>query len=832
MFAILFLIGGASAGALVARRALRGVLGGAECVLWGVVAGWMLESLCVYACARVQGRLTFQQTAVTCLVVWLAALLLLFAELRRLRRAGAPALRWRAEYAGLLVVLLAFAPVFLELFPTRMLPRGAEGIYSGGNSRFDMAFHAALTTSFLDGRNFPPVYTPRPPEPLLYPFMPDFQTAVLMQAGLSMHAALLATALPLAFAIVGLFYFFALRITRKQLASAIATLLFLLNGGFGFLYFFDDWRASGKSLLEFWNALPQNYANMWGRGFHWVNLVADGILPQRTNLYGLPAALMVFTLFAAVWSRSKESKADERSDGGSVELENRRVGAEKDEAEKSDGLEERPGAIRVLLCAGVLAGLLPLFHMHAYFAAGFVSVALFALRPRKEWLAFWVPALLLAAPQLLGAANHAAGGGFVHVQLGWMAVEGTSFPVYLAQNFGPPILLAVPAWLCAPREWRTFYLAFLALFAFSLVVMVSPNVFDNGKLMQPWHAVNSVLVARLLARLATTYPRRLLSLVLVLTSIASGVAALKHESLQTSLVFDSEETAAAEFVRRHTEPRALFLTAPVIEQPLLCLAGRATLRGPTFWLWSHGYEFRDRERDVRAIYAGGPEALELLRYYRVDYVYLGAAELRDLRPDAPFFDASFPALYRSASVTVYDTRGLQDSASNAPAAGAHAPRELAARVGRDPFALVEEFPRVSFFAYRLLKASAGRAPRRDEFMRAMNTLGRGLYVGADGWERKLEANRAALAGELAAGDATRRDALLRAADDAGLYARDYDAAYVLVHFFAYLGRDPAGAPDAGFDFWLRILERTHDYRSLSRAFMESDEYNAGRYRTR
>src|SRR5215207_2756759 len=248
MLATLFLVGGALAGALVARRVLRGVLAGAECVLWGVVAGWMLEGVCVYALARAQGRMAFWQVAVATEVVWLAALLLFFSELRRARRGGSRLFVWRAEYAGLVLVLLAFAPVFLELFPTRMLQPGAGGIYSGGNSRFDMAFHAAVTTSFLEGGNFPPVYTPRPPEPLLYPFMPDFQTAVLMEGGLSMHAALLASALPLAFSLVGLFYFFALRVARKQLAAVMATLLFLLNGGFGFLYFFEDLGASGKGL--------------------------------------------------------------------------------------------------------------------------------------------------------------------------------------------------------------------------------------------------------------------------------------------------------------------------------------------------------------------------------------------------------------------------------------------------------------------------------------------------------------------------------------------------------------------------------------------------------
>ncbi len=79
---------------------------------------------------------------------------------------------------------------------------------------------------------------------------------------------------------------------------------------------------------------------------------------------------------------------------------------------------------------------------------------------------------------------------------------------------------------------------------------------------------------------------------------------------------------------------------------MLALAGRAVVRGPTDWLWGHGYEFRAREADVRRMYAGAPDALELLDHYGVDYVYLGEAERRELRADASFFDANLRAVYR------------------------------------------------------------------------------------------------------------------------------------------------------------------------------------------
>jgi hypothetical protein len=693
--------------------------------------------------------------------------------------------------------------------------------------------------------------------------MPDFQTAALMAAGLGLHDALMWTALPLVLATAGLFYFFALRIARSRLAAVLACFLFLFNGGFGFVYLFADWRASGKGCFEFWRALPVNYTNLWARDIHWVNLVADGLLPQRTLLFGLPAALMIFTLFAVVWEQA--------------------------------GTEEKTGAsaTRLLASAGVLAGLLPLFHLHAYFGVVFVSVALFALRPGRRWLAFWTPAALLAAPQLYGAGVHAAGGGFVHLQPGWMMSAGSSFAIYLLRNFGVPLVLALPALVVAPREWRKFYVAFLALFAFALSVAVSPNVFDNVKLMYPWHAVNSVLVGSLLARLARARRRVLLAplaLLLFAASIASGVTALQSNSLSRSRLFGEEEIDAADYVREHAEPRALFLTAPVFNQPVLCLAGRPVVRAPTFWLWSHGYEFREREADVRRIYAGSRDALELLSYYHVDYVYLGEAERRDLRADAGFFDRNFTVFYRAPSIAIYDTRRARSDdakdltgnngpprpiSSAASASGSRnaleslAPRELAARVGRDPAALLAEFPRTSFFVYRLLKAATGRTPREAEFMDAMRVVGRGLFVGRAGWEQRLVENRRTLAESLSAGDEfksgyagrtntefvavllanagldaksfdaatlvrrldageeSRASALARVAEDRVFYAREYDAAFVLVHFFGYLGRNPGDAPDrdaGGFDFWRGVLARTRDYRSISRAFLESDEY--------
>lgn len=895
MTGTLFLVVSALFGAGVVRRVapLRRVLDHAEQMMWGLVAGWMLTTLAAYFVARSLGRLSFAPMLCVACAVALAAAWLWLPTFRHVRRNGLPLARhlWRAQYACLALVLILFAPLYANLFSTHMMEPGASGVYSGGSAWYDLSFHTAITTSFLHGQNFPPVYTPFPPAPLLYPFLPDFQTAILVALGMSLRAALVVTSVPLALAITGLFYSFARRVAPAVLtatgsesvaprsrtrdsatadpatltsfatphvAAALSTVLFLLNGGLGFVYFFEDWRGSKKSLWEFWSSLEINYANMGGRQIQWTNIVVDMMVPQRTSLFGLPVALMTFTLFAVVWREWSER-----------EEEKRRSGSEKN---RGGGGHVWDGW-RLLLPAGVLAGLLPLFHTHTYLAVGLLSGFLFLLRPRRAWLAFWTPAVLLALPHFLNVAGHVASHGFVRFQPGWRGHNEANWLVYWLRNVGLPTVLIVAALWRAPREWRKFYFAFVCLLAFSLLVVVSPNDYDNIKLMFYWHAATSTFVAAWLVRLTRVRRGRFfasaLAIVLALICIASGLLAVRHESASSKLLFSHEELAAARFAREQTAPRSLFLTAPAIHQPVLALAGRAVVRGDTAWLWSHGYDFALREADVRAIYAGSDEALALLDYYGVDYVYLGAREKEMLRADQNFFARNFPVAHGSDTLTIYDARRREDADETSRPLANLAPREFAARLDHDPYQPLVEFPRAGFSVYRFYKVAFGRWPLYEEFMRDMKVIGRGVHVGADGWREVLENNKRALtddwphradfrslydamshaqfvdalranAGARSGGDEreslinaltngteSRASILRRVAESRELYAREYKAAYVLAHYFGYLRRDPADPPDHnldGYNFWLRDLERTGDYRHLTRVFIESGEY--------
>jgi hypothetical protein len=426
------------------------------------------------------------------------------------------------------------------------------------------------------------------------------------------------------------------------------------------------------------------------------------------------------------------------------------------------------------------------------------------------------------------------------------------------RNVGLPTLLIIPAWIAAPRFLRLFYLAFLALLVLSLLFIFSPNDYDNLKLMYYWYAATCVLVANWLAGLASRRLWQVPVLLAVVISISSGFLALVYEWQSKSFMFSREEVAAATFVREKTAPRALFLTAPALHQPILSLAGRPVVRGATAWLWSHGYPFAERESDVRAIYSGRDDARELLRYYGVDYIYLGHRERDDLKANEHFFEQTFPIFYRTAYITIYDAR----AGGSHPARwlAGYPPREYAAQVDRDPFQPLVEFRQIGYALYRHHEVMQGRPPRYDEFMPELREVGRGVYPGTPNWREVLEANQrklteawieradfkerygpltdeqyvtvlyanagvdpserqhSELVAALGNGKHTRASVLRHVGSNPQLFARDYNPAFVALHYFGYLRRDPED------DYWLRNLDRTRDYRSLTRAFLESDEY--------
>jgi hypothetical protein len=198
-------------------------------------------------------------------------------------------------------------------------------------------------------------------------------------------------------------------------------------------------------------------------------------------------------------------------------------------------------------------------------------------------------------------------------------------------------------------------------------------------------------------------------------------------------------------------------------------------------------------------------------------------------------------------------------------------RDWASMLDEDSLNLLGQYTDWSRALYRLHLVARGRMPRYAEFMPDARALGRGLIPGTeeaqrdfDGrlsalareWEKRADfqsafgalddaryverlyenagveadpSERAALANALASRTETRAGALLKVAADPRLAERGRQRALLLLHYFAFLRRNPDDPPDhnlEGFNFWLSNLERTGDPDKIALAFRDSIEYKA------
>jgi hypothetical protein len=188
------------------------------------------------------------------------------------------------------------------------------------------------------------------------------------------------------------------------------------------------------------------------------------------------------------------------------------------------------------------------------------------------------------------------------------------------------------------------------------------------------------------------------------------------------------------------------------------------------------------------------------------------------------------------------------------------------------FFLSIEFQQTGFLLQLMQKESFGVMPKYNSFMRDLQEVGRGVIVGAPGWEQKLkdnqqqfadkwvnrpgfravydnlsnadyvnalytnagivppQAEKEALVAKLDAASETRAAVLLDVAANSTFRQQERSPAFVLMQYFGYLRRDPDAAPDfdlSGYSFWLNKLNSfggNFQQAEMVKAFITSFEY--------
>ena len=536
--------------------------------------------------------------------------------------------RWRRGEPWPLWALLAICWTFTIAVLARTYQYSAQGLVAGGAwSYADWAAHLTYAGSFAFGHNFPPQFPVDPGHRLAYPFMIDLLAAALVPLGASLTSALVLSSGLLALAFPAVMYLAGVRLVATRVGSALAVLVFTLSGGLGFVLLLRQVRLSGLSALQHYSGLLTQNTDL---NYQWLNPVLAWLLPQRSVLFGFSLTLLVL---AVVWMALRRADAP--------------AGA---------------GRWMPFAFAGVVTGLTPLFHLHAYGTALAMAAFWTLLNRRREWAAFFAPALVLGAPAVLWMLG--GGAASVHVQAWWLADSGGHHdnPLWFwLENTS----LLIPA-MAAAFLWRGvlppgvgLHLAPVWLwFVVPNFIVFQPWDWDNTKFFAYWALLGALPVGALLARLLRSgLDGRVAAYVLATFLLLSGTVDVARSLLPNAMsaqFTDAGGIQVAAWARDHTDQRAIFLTAPAHNEPIPTLGGRRVVVGYGGWLWTYGLtDWAQRTSDAERMLRGDPATPALLKQYGVDYVLLGPQELGGVGASQAYYQTTARLVYSSGGYSVY-----------------------------------------------------------------------------------------------------------------------------------------------------------------------------------
>jgi hypothetical protein len=539
----------------------------------------------------------------------------------------------------------AWVLLFVFFFDRAMIETDAGILTGGSNNLGDLPFHLGAIFSFTEGQNFPPENPNWAGARFSYPFIADLITACFFKLGSGIRDAMLVQNVAWASSLLVILEGFTRRLTGLKTAAKLAPALLFFSGGLGFIWFMG-------STDGLWN-LTKDYTI--GDEFRWGNSLITLFLTQRSLLLGMPISLIILGF---LWSVFASERKEERSDWSEL--------------------------IPPFLL-GLIAGLLPLIHLHSLAVIFVVSAFVLAIK-RNRWrelIAFAIGVCLIAIPELLwsmsGSATRASefiawhfGFDAGQTNIVWFWIKNTgllipliAFGIYLL--YQPPPNEEVPT--KAKKKHRPveavagkaggsttlvyFYIPFLFLFVLANVAKLAPWEWDNIKVLIYWFVGSLPLVVVALAwmlRQETAWKIVAGFCVFVLTA-SGGLDVWRTATRQIDYpVFSANAIEVADRIRAVTPPRSIFLNAPTYNTAIVLTGRRSLMRYPGH-LSSHGIDYREREEDVKRIYRGGPDALGLLEKHGIEYVMISPEE-REMNPNQAFF-ARFPIVAQYGEYRVH-----------------------------------------------------------------------------------------------------------------------------------------------------------------------------------
>jgi len=549
----------------------------------------------------------------------------------------------KSHFYQLLFIILTLGSYFSIVF-WKILDFRADGLYAGHvNVWSDWSLHISIANTFAF--KSPQYWFASHPlyagGQFTYPFLTNLISGMLMRLGVPLKQAFVLPSILLTLMLlVGLYFLFYLLIKSKRL-SVLSVFIFFLSSGTGFITFLKDlWQ---KPTFAFLMYPPTDYGRydiyQWFAG----NMAVGLLIPQRSFLIGV--TLGVWAIVGVLY----------------VMLRGELVNNVK---------------IKVLVISGILAGILPITHPHSFMAVLLIT-GLVCLFNFKKWRILWpyvlVAGIISSVFYLIFIYGGIENDSFIKWQPGytakgsffdWMRMWALIWGIML-----PMAIFGLYSWKKSiSRSGWAIYISAFILFTVGNLYLLQPIAWDNSKIFWWSYLILSAPASMALAgiwsrrNLVFKFTAGLLFLVLTLTGILELTRLVqidKHDHMMTS----TEDIKLGIEIREKTDPLAVFLTAPSHNHFVMVWGLRPILMGYTAWVWNFGFDYSDRENDMKRIFLGGDGTDDLIRKYRISYIVIGPSEIHDLSANENYFKENFSSAFKNNNYRIYDTRVVWDKSS-------------------------------------------------------------------------------------------------------------------------------------------------------------------------
>lgn len=531
-------------------------------------------------------------------------------------------------------LIIIIGTILLILFNHHIIPSINGDLYTGESTYGDLPFHLSTIAGMAYGQKLPPDNPLYAGIPLVYPYLINFFSAILVFEGWSLRLSIVIPGLILSISLIGLIYDFTFSITKNSLKSFFTVLFYFFNGGLGFYFFLKDYSFNLTSIFQalFHPVSLKEYSHFFEQNIQWANFLSRMIVPERSLLFGIPAGIIILRLLFFKGTNKDFNALD-------------------------------------LILPAFLISLMPLLHTHTVLAFIVILPIVGLLTLNKQhwknqlssYIFIAILATIFAIPHIFPFLNHVTESeGFFKFHLWWMVNNNESILWFWFKNTYLFILLSLTVLIFpqfATKETRILQVSALLLFVIINLAIFSPYNWDNVKFLFWAGLFFSLGAASLFGYLfqAKSFMIKAIALVIIITMISSALLSIWREINVGYLLFSKEAQIIGEQLRNTTPANAIFLTYKIHNSPISNLSGRPIVMGYPGLLWVHGINYQNREKDVDNIYNGSSDAKMLIDKYGIAYITVESYDPKGMIINRKFLE-QFPTVLKTQTYTIYKVK--------------------------------------------------------------------------------------------------------------------------------------------------------------------------------